>query len=75
LIEHIKSGVITRIYSSGLRGKLGEAISNGLMEVPVQIHSHGGCVHLIQSGELQIDVAFLGVTRGMPSVIACGRAE
>lgn len=28
---------------------------------PVQIHSHGGRVKLIQSGELNIDVAFLGV--------------
>src|SRR5208337_1067948 len=62
LVEHIKNGVITRIYSSGLRGKLGEAISNGLLELPVQIHSHGGRVHLIQTGELQIDVAFLGVS-------------
>jgi citrate lyase subunit alpha/citrate CoA-transferase len=62
LVEHIKNGVITRIYTSGLRGKLGQAISNGLMEVPVQIHSHGGRAHLIQSGELQIDVAFLGVS-------------
>ena len=62
LVEHIKSGVITRIYSSGLRGKLGEAVSNGLLTMPVQIHSHGGRVHLIQSGELQIDVAFLGVS-------------
>ncbi|AFL67926.1 citrate lyase subunit alpha [Sulfurospirillum barnesii] len=61
LIEHIKSGVITQIYTSGLRSKLGEAISKGLMEKPVQIHSHGGRVHLIQSGELNIDVAFLGV--------------
>jgi citrate lyase alpha subunit len=31
------------------------------MENPVQIHSHGGRVQLIQSGELNIDVAFLGV--------------
>lgn len=31
------------------------------MENPVQIHSHGGRVQLIQSGELSIDVAFLGV--------------
>jgi citrate lyase subunit alpha / citrate CoA-transferase len=62
LIEHIKNGVITRIYTSGLRGKLGEAVSNGLLTVPVTIHSHGGRVHLIQSGELQIDVAFLGVS-------------
>ena len=62
LVEHIRSGVISRIYSSGLRGKLGEAISNGLLTAPVQIHSHGGRVQLIQTGELQIDVAFLGVS-------------
>jgi citrate lyase subunit alpha/citrate CoA-transferase len=61
LVEHIKSGVISQIYTSGLRGKLAEAVSNGLMERPVQIHSHGGRVHLLQTGELKIDVAFLGV--------------
>lgn len=61
LIEHIKNGVVRQIYTSGLRGKLGEEISAGLMENPVQIHSHGGRVHLINSGELTIDVAFLGV--------------
>ncbi|MGB7800250.1 citrate lyase subunit alpha [Buttiauxella sp.] len=61
LIEHIKNGVIRQIYTSGLRGKLGEEISAGLMENPVQIHSHGGRVHLITSGELNIDVTFLGV--------------
>lgn len=62
LIEHIRSGVIRRIYTSGMRGKLAEAISNGLMDEPIQIHSHGGRVHLIQSGEIAIDVAFLGVS-------------
>lgn len=61
LIEHIKNGVISRIYTSGMRGKLADAISHGLMDEPVQIHSHGGRVKLLQDGELQIDVAFLGV--------------
>ncbi|EMA4138343.1 citrate lyase subunit alpha [Cronobacter turicensis] len=61
LIEHIQSGVITRIYTSGMRGKLAEAVSHGLMAEPVQIHSHGGRVKLLQDGELTIDVAFLGV--------------
>jgi len=61
LIEHIKNGVISQIYTSGMRGKLAEAISHGLMDKPVQIHSHGGRVHLLQSGEIKIDVAFLGV--------------
>jgi citrate lyase subunit alpha/citrate CoA-transferase len=62
LIEHIKAGVIRRIYSSGMRGKLAEAISRGLMDQPSNIHSHGGRVALIQSGEIAIDVAFLGVS-------------
>ena len=32
LIEHIKNGVITNITSSGLRDKVGAAISSGIME-------------------------------------------
>ncbi|WP_392565502.1 citrate lyase subunit alpha [Utexia brackfieldae] len=62
LIEHIKSGVITQIYTSGMRGKLADAISHGMMKKPVQIHSHGGRVKLIQTGEINIDVTFLAVS-------------
>lgn len=61
LIEHIKNGVVTKIYSSGIRGKLADEISKGILPEPVNIHSHGGRVHLVKSGELKIDVAFLGV--------------
>lgn len=61
VIEHIRNGVVSQIYTSGLRGPLAEEISRGLLEKPVQIHSHGGRVHLIKTGELKIDVAFLGV--------------
>ncbi len=54
--------VVGRICTSGLRGPLAEEISRGLLAgEPVQIHSHGGRVHVVQSGELNIDVAFLGV--------------
>lgn len=62
LIEHIKSGVITQIYTSGMRGKLADAISHGLMENPVHIHSHGGRVKLIQDGVINLDVSFLAVS-------------
>ncbi|VYU33238.1 citrate lyase subunit alpha [Metakosakonia massiliensis] len=61
LVEHIRQGVVSKIYTSGLRGPLADAISHGLLKEPVQIHSHGGRVHLVKSGELNIDVAFLGV--------------
>ncbi|HXJ37432.1 MAG TPA: citrate lyase subunit alpha, partial [Candidatus Eisenbacteria bacterium] len=80
LLAHIESGVITQIYTSGLRGKLAEAVSNGVMKRPVHIHSHGGRVHLLQTGELKIDVAFLGVSccdefgnaNGSHGKLACG---
>lgn len=61
LIQYIKDGVIRKIYTSGLRGDLAVEISSGIMEEPVNIHTHGGRVHLIKEGELNIDIAFLGV--------------
>ncbi|MGL5406779.1 MAG: citrate lyase subunit alpha [Propionibacteriaceae bacterium] len=63
LIEHIRNGVITSIYTSGMRGALAKEISSGkLLKNPINIHSHGGRVALIQSGELRPTVAFLGVS-------------
>jgi citrate lyase subunit alpha/citrate CoA-transferase len=60
LIDHIKNGVITSITSSGLRDKVGAAISEGIMENPVVIRSHGGRARAVAAGDLHIDVAFLG---------------
>ena len=60
LIDHIKNGVITHIETSGLRGELAEQSSRGLMDFPIVFRSHGGRAAAIQSGELHIDVAFLG---------------
>ncbi|EKN3561419.1 TPA: citrate lyase subunit alpha [Yersinia enterocolitica] len=80
LVEHIRNGVVSEIYTSGLRGPLAEEISRGLFAKPVQIHSHGGRVNLIESGELTIDVAFIGVpacdefgnTNGFSGAACCG---
>lgn len=71
LIEHIKNGVIRRIETSGLRGELAAAVSNGLMDHPVVFRSHGGRACAIENGELHIDVAFLGA----PSCDVCGNAN
>ncbi len=60
MIAHIKNGVVTHIETSGLRGKLAETVSRGLMDFPVVFRSHGGRAAAIESGELHIDVAFLG---------------
>jgi len=84
LVQHIKNGVVRRIETSGLRGELANEISNGLMDIPVTINSHGGRARAIASGELPIDVAFLGVpscdpygnangySRGKIAASACG---
>ncbi|CNI43448.1 citrate lyase subunit alpha [Yersinia massiliensis] len=80
LVEHIRNGVVSEIYTSGMRGPLAEEVSRGLLGKPVQVHSHGGRVNLIESGELTIDVAFIGVpacdefgnTNGFSGNACCG---
>lgn len=72
LIKHIKNGVITQISTSGLRGELAKAISGGLMKNPVIFRSHGGRGSAIASGDLHIDVAFLGASSSDPLGNACG---
>lgn len=62
LIPYIKNGVIRKLETSGLRGELADFISDGFMEVPIQIRSHGGRARAIVTGDLHIDVAFLGVS-------------
>jgi citrate lyase subunit alpha/citrate CoA-transferase len=71
LIKYIKDGVIRRIETSGLRGELAEAVSCGLMDVPVVFRSHGGRAYAIETGQLPIDIAFLGA----PSCDPCGNAN
>jgi len=71
LIDHIKNGVVTNVTSSGLRDKVGAAISEGIMENPVVIRSHGGRARAIAAGDIHIDVAFLGV----PSADEYGNAN
>lgn len=72
LIKHIHDGVITRISTSGLRGKLAAAISHGLMPHPVIFRSHGGRGSAIANGDLHIDVAFIGASSSDPLGNACG---
>lgn len=72
LIDHIRNGVITKISTSGLRGALADEISHGLMKEPVIFRSHGGRGSAIASGELHIDVAFLGASSSDELGNACG---
>lgn len=59
LVDHIRSGVISRISASYIAGPVGEAISRGALTHPVTLRSHGGRARAIDLGELPIDVAFV----------------
>jgi len=63
LVQYIKDGTVTRLQSSGCRGKLADAISKREIELvePMILRSHGGRASAIANGTLHIDVAFLGV--------------
>ena len=60
ILPFIEDGTITSIYSSGVRGKIGEAISNGKLKNIAVMYSHGGRVRAIEEGRIHIDVAFIG---------------
>lgn len=63
IVDHIETGVVTRIESSGLRGRLATAVSNGVLgDNPAVIRSHGGRARAIVEGDLKIDIAFIGAS-------------
>ena len=60
IVPYIEDGTIVGIQSSGVRGKIGEAISTGKLQNLAIMRSHGGRVRAIESGEVHIDIAFIG---------------
>ena len=59
ILEHIKNGVVTQIECNYMGGKVGKAISQGIMEKPVIFRTHGGRAGDMEKGSSKIDVAFL----------------
>ena len=60
LVPMIEDGTITNIESSGVRGKIGQAISEGKLQGLATMRSHGGRVRAIVTGETVVDIAFIG---------------
>ncbi|MDI9521520.1 MAG: citrate lyase subunit alpha [Bacillota bacterium] len=58
--EYIEQGIVVGLQTSGIRGKIGEAVSNGKLKTPAILRSHGGRVRAIEQGEVHIDIAFIG---------------
>lgn len=60
IVPYIEDGTITNIQSSGVRGGIGKAISEGKLKGLAIMRSHGARVRAIETGETHIDIAFIG---------------
>ena len=58
-----------------MRDRLGKFLTQnpGVLKRPVVIRSHGGRARAIESGEVHIDVAFMGAPTADPRGNATGR--
>jgi len=66
LLDHIRNGVVTQIQTNYMAAGLGRAISQGIMENPVQFRTHGGRPSDISLGRTPIDVAFIAAPTSDP---------
>lgn len=77
---YIEEGKVIGIQTSGIRGKIGNVVSNGKLKTPAIIRSHGGRPRAIEAGEVHIDIAFVaaptsdnvGNCRGIGGKSDCG---
>lgn len=80
LVKMIEDKVVTQIYAAYINGPVAKAISNGKMERVAVFHTHGGRVRLVESEDVEIDIAFIaaptsdlqGNINGIEGENACG---
>jgi len=66
LLGHIENHVVSLIQTDYMAAGLGRAISQGIMEKPVQFRTHGGRPSDICRGATPIDVAFIAAPTADP---------
>jgi citrate lyase subunit alpha/citrate CoA-transferase len=59
LIPLIREGVVTSL-ECGVNGLIGELCSKGELTCPITVRSHGGRARAIATGQVPVDVAFIG---------------
>ena len=73
LREHIKNRVVRKINTDYMSAGLGRAISEGLMDEPVEFRTHGGRPRDIALGITPIDVAFIAAPPSDPAGNCSGK--
>lgn len=62
LVKCIENDTVTGLSTSGIRDEIGEVVSKGKLKNPAYIRSHGGRVRAIETGDVHINVAFIGAS-------------
>ena len=73
LREHIKNRVVRKINTDYMSAGLGRAISEGLMDEPVEFRTHGGRPRDIALDITPIDVAFIAAPTSDPAGNCSGK--
>ena len=66
ILEHIQNHVVTGLNAAYIAATVGRAISQGIMDKPVQFRTHGGRPSDISLGRTPIDVAFIAAPTADP---------
>ena len=80
IADYIEQGVVVGVQTSGIRGRIGDVVSEGKLKTPAIIRSHGGRPRAIEAGEVHIDIAVVaaptadcvGNCRGIGGKSNCG---
>ena len=80
LVEMIKAGIVTGLVTNYMSGPVAAAVSEGCLKKPAVMMTHGGRPRAIETGELNIDIAFIaapcadayGNSNGVNGKSACG---
>ena len=80
LVKLIEEKIVTNIYAAYISGPVADAISDGKLENPAVMHTHGGRARIMESGDLNVDIAFIaaptsddyGNLNGVDGKSACG---
>lgn len=59
MVELIKSGQITKIYTAYVSGPVAKCVSQGYLRDGIHMHSHGARARLLLNKEVNIDLAFI----------------
>ena len=66
ILDHIRSHVVTKLQCNYMAATVGRAVSQGILDTPVEFRTHGGRPRDIALGRTSIDVAFIAAPTADP---------